>query len=66
METMHRLGTFQVAFGGDSYTGTRWEHFQKCNMLEEFLRYLEQGDLGVAFSIWNRHQVSLKILSTIV
>ena len=58
LETLHRLGTYIVAFGPQRYTSSHWDTFMKVDMLSEFLEWLSQGSTEIAFRIWRRHQVS--------
>ncbi|XP_013416071.1 kinetochore-associated protein 1-like [Lingula anatina] len=55
LDTLHRLDTYQVAFGIHSYRGSHWEEFKKTQPLREILKWLQRGNVSCAFTIWNRH-----------
>lgn len=58
--TMHRLGTFQMTFGGSDYDGVNWEAFRKADMLRVLMGHLKNGRMNVVSSIWNRHLCEFK------
>uniref|UniRef100_T1J615 RZZ complex subunit KNTC1/ROD C-terminal domain-containing protein n=1 Tax=Strigamia maritima TaxID=126957 RepID=T1J615_STRMM len=51
----YRLQTFQLTFGEENLK-SRWQSFSSCNMLNEFLKYFQDGQVGVAINLWLRHE----------
>ena len=39
-------------------SGSKWSYFLGTDLLEQFLKYLSQGHLTAALTIWKRHQVT--------
>ncbi|XP_053381951.1 kinetochore-associated protein 1-like [Mercenaria mercenaria] len=60
LEIQHRLTTFKLAYGEESFSGEKWEQFKRADLLQESLRWLDRGHFDTGFIIWTRHQSSWK------
>ncbi|XP_069116407.1 kinetochore-associated protein 1-like [Argopecten irradians] len=56
LDIQNRLVTFGNAFGEASYSGEKWEHFLKTDLLQQATTLFNQRDLIAGLIIWIRHE----------
>lgn len=69
---IHRLETFQCAYGEERFDSNTWSTFSQGDFLKEAVSNLMKGKIAAAIIIWKRHQhefvydITLDILQDIL
>ncbi|XP_071799216.1 kinetochore-associated protein 1-like [Asterias amurensis] len=60
LEVLHRLGTYQMVFGYQNFSGRHWDQFLHADMLQELLHWLSMGHIAKAVVVWRRHKANIE------
>ncbi|XP_033110823.1 kinetochore-associated protein 1-like [Anneissia japonica] len=55
-EALHRLCTFKIAYGSESFSGVGWDKFRKADIFDQILKHLTKAEIPTAVKLWTRHQ----------
>ncbi|XP_071962384.1 kinetochore-associated protein 1-like [Antedon mediterranea] len=55
-EALHRLCTFKIAYGSESFSAVSWDRFRKADIFELIIRNLSKAEISSAAKLWARHQ----------